>query len=124
MMPSRLTQCFHHRVRLRPAARRFRGVTELRIVDDDWLVQEIEKDVGVSLRNIRTDHIALLAFDQIRSYLADPKREFDGLRHGFLNLRVQIYLRGDKLVIEPYGRPARSPKAKAPAANTPEKKSE
>ena len=97
---SKLAKCVHHRVRLRPPARRFRGVTELRIMDDDWLLQEVE-DQQVRIRNIRTDHVALLGFSQIREYVTDPKREFDGLRHGFLELKVQLFLRGPELVIEP-----------------------
>jgi len=100
MTPGKLVKCFHHRVRLRPPARRFRGVTELRIMDDDWLVQEVEDTLGVRIRNIRTDHVALLGFKQIRAYTPDPKREYDGLRHGFLDLRVQLFLRGSELVIE------------------------
>jgi hypothetical protein len=71
-------------------------------MDDDWLVQEIEDKKGARIRNIRTDHVALLGFDQIREYVADPKREYDGLRHGFLELKVQLFLRGPDLVIEPW----------------------
>ena len=104
MTPSKLTKCFHHRVRLRPPARRFRGLTELRIMDDDWLVQEVEDKLGVRIRNTRTDQIAVLAFNQIRDYTPDPKREFDGLRHGFLELKVQVFLRGPDVVIEPQPR--------------------
>jgi hypothetical protein len=105
---SKLAKCIHHRVRLRPPARRFRGVTELRIMDDDWLLQEVE-DQRVRIRNIRTDHVALLGFSQISEYVTDPKREFDGLRHGFLELKVQIFLRGPELVIEPRPSSAKSP---------------
>ena len=72
---TKLAKCIHHRVRLRPPARRFRGVTELRIMDDDWLVQEVE-DTQVRIRNIRTDHVALLPYTQISEYVTDPKREF------------------------------------------------
>src|SRR6478672_7570480 len=98
---TKLAKCIHHRVRLRPPARRFRGVTELRIMDDDWLVQEVEDKKHLRIRNIRTDQVALLDFNHIRDYVPDPKREYDGLRHGFLELRVQIFLRGPELVIEP-----------------------
>src|SRR6185369_3136735 len=115
---TKLAKCIHHRVRLRPPARRFRGVTELRIMDDDWLLQEVE-DQQVSIRNIRTDHVAVLGFKQIADYVADPKREFDGLRHGFLELRVQLFLRGTELVIEP--RPS-SARAAAPRKSTPVRK--
>lgn len=115
---TKLVKCIHHRVRLRPPARRFRGVTELRIMDDDWLVQEVEEN-EVRIRNIRTDHVAVFAFEQIRDYVADPKREFDGLRHGFLELRVQVFLRGPELVIEP--RPS-STKTAAPRKRAPARK--
>ena len=70
-------------------------------MDDDWLVQEVEDKKRVRIRNIRTDQVALLDFNHIRDYVPDPKREYDGLRHGFLELRVQIFLRGPELVIEP-----------------------
>ncbi len=105
---TKLAKCIHHRVRLRPPARRFRGVTELRIMDDDWLVQEVE-DQQVRIRNIRTDHVAVLDFKQIGDYVTDPKREFDGLRHGFLELKVQVFLRGPELVIEPRPSSAKTP---------------
>jgi len=115
---SKLAKCIHHRVRLRPPARRFRGVTELRIMDDDWLVQEVE-DAEVRIRNIRTDHVAVLGYTQINEYVADPKREFDGLRHGFLELKVQIFLRGPDLVIEPRPSSAKTP---APRKTAPARK--
>ena len=78
-------------------------------MDDDWLVQEVEDKKGATIRNIRTDHIAVLSFDQIREYVSDPRREYDGLRHGFLELKVQVFLRGPDLVIEP--RPASGKRA-------------
>ena len=112
MNKAKLARCLHHRVRLRPPARRFRGTTELRIMDDDWIVQEIDDQQGVRIRNIRTDHVATLGVDHIRDYAPDPKREFDGLRHGFLELRVQLFLRGPDLVIEP--RPSAVTRATAP----------
>ena len=111
---TKLAKCIHHRVRLRPPARRFRGVTELRIMDDDWLVQEVENE-QVRIRNIRTDHVALLGFAQISEYVTDPKREFDGLRHGFLELKVQVFLRGPELVIEPRPSSAKTPAPRKPA---------
>jgi hypothetical protein len=91
-------------------------------MDDDWLVQEVEDKQGVRIRNIRTDHVALLGFDQIRAYTPDPKREYDGLRHGFLDLRVQIFLRGPELVIEPQQSSAKRAAKPRPAATTRKRK--
>lgn len=86
-------------------------------MDDDWLVQEVEDKKCVRIRNIRTDQVALLDFNHIRDYTPDPKREYDGLRHGFLELRVQIFLRGPEVVIEPQASPAKRAAAKSkPAA--------
>ena len=87
-------------------------------MDDDWLVQEVEDKLGVRIRNIRTDHVALLGFDQIRAYTSDPKREYDGLRHGFLELRVQLFLRGADLVIEPQRSATKRAAKPRPAAIT------
>jgi hypothetical protein len=123
MNQAKLEKCFHHRVRLRPPARRFRGVTELRIMDDDWLVQEVEDKKHLRIRNIRTDQVALLDFNHIRDYVPDPKREYDGLRHGFLELRVQIFLRGPELVIEPQRISAKRAPAKSSRASHSTRKS-
>jgi len=85
-------------------------------MDDDWLVQEVDENKGARLRNIRTDHVAVLGLDQIRDYVADPKREYDGLRHGFLELKVQVYLRGPDLAIEPWPPAAKRATTPRPAA--------
>ena len=87
-------------------------------MDDDWLVQEIEDKKRLRIRNIRTDQVALLDFKHIRDYTPDPKREYDGLRHGFFELRVQIFLRGPELVIEPYPSSAKRAAAKSKPAAT------
>ena len=86
-------------------------------MDDDWLVQEVEDKKRVRIRNIRTDQVALLDFNHIRDYVPDPKREYDGLRHGFLELRVQIFLRGPELVIEPQRSSAKRAAGKASRAS-------
>jgi hypothetical protein len=61
----------------------------------------------------------VLGYTQINDYVADPKREFDGLRHGFLELKVQIFLRGPDLVIEPRPSSAKTP---APRKSAPARK--
>lgn len=108
-------KCLNHRVRLRPPARRFRGMTELRIMDDDWLVQEVEGK-SMRIRNIRTDQIAVFDFAQIRNYVPDPKREYDGQRHGFLELEVQVFLRGPTVAIEAHAAPVKGAATKRVSA--------
>ena len=89
-----------HRVRLRPVARRFDGNRELPEEDDDWILSHVD-DEKVELRNPRTGHVAVLGGDHIHSYTTDPGREWDGLRHGFLLLHVQVSLYADRIEINP-----------------------
>jgi hypothetical protein len=101
------------RVRLRPIARRFdESGREQPQVDDVWLVQAVT-DVGVSMQNERTGHTPTLGRDHVYSYSSDPGRSVGGLKHGFLTLHVQLFLRGVLAEIEPTARPGE------PALNVP-----
>lgn len=85
-------------------ARRYEGGIgtgkELASVDDDWIIENI-KDEGVEVSNIRTQHRTTLGYDHIREFLSDPERDRDGMKHGFLILKIQIYISGIHLKIEP-----------------------
>lgn len=59
-------------------------------------------DDGVTIRNPRTHHRPILAFDQIREFMTDPLRDSDGLKHGFLHLKVQLILTGQAVRAEPF----------------------
>ena len=85
--------------RLRPMAKRIDADShaELGQVDDAWLIHHIDDD-GVKITNPRTHHGTKLSYDQIREYMKD---DASGEGHCFLRLKVQIYLSGNRLSIEP-----------------------
>ncbi len=93
------------RVRLRPIARRFdEHARELATKDDVWVLQSVT-DVGIVLSNERTGHQPTLGKDHIYSYASDPGRTTPEMKHGFLTLHVQLFLRGFLAEIEPTPRP-------------------
>jgi hypothetical protein len=102
MNKTQLNRCISFRIRLRPVARRFRGSLELKILDDDWLVEDVGNTTrGVVIRNCRTDHVVKLAYDQIHHFAEDIQRDWNGLSHGFFELRAQLTLSGLTAALEP-----------------------
>ena len=89
------------RIRLRPIAKRFEDNRELPPIDDDWIIEFVDKNKGVNIFNVRTNHTTALGFDHIREFISDPNRDRDELKHGFLKLKVQISLCGNTVKIEP-----------------------
>lgn len=89
-----------HRVRIRPVARRPANPKELPRIDDEWVVESVEQD-GANLRNLRTDHKVIVAWDHLHSYTSDPARNSEGVKSGFARLRVQVFLYADRAEIEP-----------------------
>jgi len=91
MLPRMLWQ----RVRVWPLPRRVQtdGLVLPRM-DDDWIPVSVDP---VRLMNVRTHHIAPLDFADIHQYDSEAARDFDGLRHGRLRLRVQLTLSGCNL---------------------------
>lgn len=97
-----LAKCEGHLVRIRPIARRFHGQHELESLDDDWLIRRVDlARKAVELHNLRCDHCPMLGLDHIHSYVSDPMRDFDGQKHGFLQLNVQVFLTERGPRIEP-----------------------
>lgn len=74
------------------------------MIDDDWVIEDVS-DVGVRIRNTRSDHHATLAKDHVHHYTSDLGRSADGLKHGFLTLTVQPFLQGNDLWVRPTLRP-------------------
>jgi hypothetical protein len=88
-----LAKCEGDIVRIRPLARRFQGHRELETLDDDWRIGRVDLTRKVvEILNIRCDHCPTLGLDHIHSYTSDPMRDFDGQKHGFLQLNVQVFL--------------------------------
>ena len=102
MNKSQLQRCLHFRVRLRPIARRFLGARELKAIDDDWIVADVgTRSKGVEVNNPRTGHVLQLAYDQIHHFSEDIARDWNGLSHGFFELRAQLTLSGPSATFEP-----------------------
>ena len=100
-----LRKSVNHRVRIRPIAKRFDGPHELPKEDDIWVIERVSPE-GVYVHNTRTGHVTTLGLDHVLEYSSDPDRSVDGQKHGFLILKIQVYLReGNRLTIEPIGRP-------------------
>jgi hypothetical protein len=90
MNKDQIKKCFGHRVRIRPIPKSFEGSKEVP-ADDDWIITRVNAD-HLELKNIRSDHVAILGLDNIHNYLSEPGRNQGETKYGFLWLRVQISL--------------------------------
>jgi hypothetical protein len=85
-----------YRVRLRPIALR----SPLPQIDDDWIIESVE-NAGIMIRNTRTGHSPVLAYDHIREFMTDVGRDRGGIKHGFLRLKVRLTLTDRDVLTEP-----------------------
>ncbi len=74
---------------------------------DEWLIESVSDDI-VKMRNLTSDHVAELGKDHIYSYHSDPSRTTDDIRAGFLSLKVQVFMQGQKTWVRPNSRPGES----------------
>ena len=82
----------HARVQLKPTSCRLDDHgRKLPLLDDDWIIEEVSAD-GVRIKNLRTHHTTTLGKDHIYDYISNPDRSLCGIKHGFLTLKVQIFL--------------------------------
>ena len=104
MNKTKLAECLWQRLRLRPiAGRMMTDGTWLPMIDDEWIPTELSER-GLRIRNVRTHHAPLVGLDHIHHYVSDPERDGNGLRHGFLDLNVQLILSGCNVFTEPLRR--------------------
>jgi hypothetical protein len=97
-----LAKCEGYVVRIRPIARRFQGQQELEPLDDDWRIGRVDlARKTLEIRNVRCDQCPTLGLDHIHSYSSDPMRDFDGQKHAFLQLNVQVFLTEQGPHVEP-----------------------
>jgi hypothetical protein len=95
MHKTKLTENLNSRVRLWPTAwRRTADGQWLPPIDDDWILERVTEDDVAYLSNIRTGHVAQLGTDRIHHFDREPHRDWDGSKHGLLELRVQLVLSG------------------------------
>ncbi len=96
------------RVQLKPTLHRLDEYgRELPSIGDDWLVEDVSSD-GVRIKNVRTDHPTLLGKDHIYDCVSNPDQSQHGVKHGFLTLRVQLFLNASGVSITPAPRPGES----------------
>lgn len=108
------------RVQIEPIACRFDAQGhELPDENDDWIVESISEIDVLSLRNIRTDHIAQLGKDHIYDFRSNPARSTGGITYGFLVLKMQIFLQGANLWLRPNAKPGERVSAPAMSRGRP-----
>ncbi len=104
MNKAKLAENLYGRLRLRPIARRMTVDGEWQPpIDYDWILTEVWPDAA-RICNIHTGHTPLLGLDHIHHYVSDPARDGNGLKclkHGFLDLNVQLTLSGCNVFTEP-----------------------
>ncbi len=98
----------HARVQLKPTPHRLDDYgRKLPPVADEWIIEEVSGE-GVRINNVRTGHTTTLGKDHIYDYLSNPDQSRAGNKHGFLTLKVQIFLRPRGLSMTPTARPGES----------------
>ena len=105
MNKAKLAENLYSRMRLFPVAWRMTVDGEwLPPIDDDWILHDVDEDGVARLQNVRTHHIAQLGTDRIHNFDREPHRDSDGLKHGLLELRVQLVLSGCNIHYRPLPR--------------------
>ena len=96
------------RVHLRPTPHRLDEYgRKLPPIVDEWIIEDVSAD-GVRIKNVRTDHATLLGKDHIYDYISNLDHSQGSIKHGFLTLKVQIFLKPKGLSITPTARPGES----------------
>ncbi len=93
------------RVQLAPVARWLDETNrELPPEDDEWIIEDVT-DESVRIFNTHTGLVITLGKDHVHSFASNPQESTGGIKHGFLVLHVQVYMRGAKCWVRPNLRP-------------------
>ena len=93
-----------YRVKLVPPAYHLDAVGEpLPVQDEDWIIMAVTDDY-VEINTASGDFYRL-GKDHVRSFTTDPHRSTDGVVHAFLQLHVQLYIRGPEVSAVPNHQP-------------------
>jgi hypothetical protein len=95
MTKDKLKQNLFYVVQLHPLAIR----VDQGSVNDDWRIEAVAD--SVKLKNIRTEIYLILGFDHIHSFSTNPARDWDGNKHGFLDLNVQVFFDNKRSWVQP-----------------------
>jgi hypothetical protein len=74
----------------------------------DWIVRVFPCADVVSIEHAETSHIAELGKDHIYDFRSNPMRSKGDVQHGFLVLKVQIFVQGDTVTLRPNRAPGES----------------
>jgi hypothetical protein len=99
-----------------PACRLDEHGAELPEISDDWVLTRITDASVAEFENVRTQHILKLAKDHIYDFRTDTTRPDDGMRYGFLVLKVQVFLQNAELTMRPNSRPGERVRDARPVA--------
>jgi hypothetical protein len=91
------------RVRLRPLPRRIWRGEEQEQVDDEWVRTVVDRTQrAVEISNPRTGHFLLLHPSHVKALIPDsPRDPPEGLKHGLLELNVQVVFDDAQMRLEP-----------------------
>jgi len=104
-----------YRVKLVPKAYHLDSAGDpLAFLDEDWIVMSVTNDYAEV--SAPSGHFYRLGKDHIYSFATDHQRAGDGLRHGFLQLKVQLYIQGTDVTATPNHLPGQPV---PPAVNVP-----
>lgn len=93
------------RVQLKPTPHRLdEHGRKLPSMADEWIIEDVSAG-GVRIKNLWTHHTTTLGKDHIYDYISNPDQSRGGIKHGFLTLKVQIFLKPKDLSITPTARP-------------------
>lgn len=81
---------------------------------DDWIVQSFRDPDVVVLEYEATGQIALLGKDHIFDFRSNPARSSAEAKYGFLVLKMQLFVQGDRLWMRPNGTPGEAVQLGAP----------
>ena len=96
------------RVRIEPPACRLSDAGHIAPEShEEWLIEEMAADT-IKLRNLTSDHVAVLGKDHVYDYRSDPSRTSADVRYGFLILKVQVFVQGQEVWLRPNSRPGES----------------
>jgi hypothetical protein len=96
------------RVQLKPTPHRLdEHGRKLPPIADEWIIEDVSAG-GVRIKNVRTDRTTLLGKDHIYDYVSNPDQSQHGVNHGFLTLKVQLFLNAKGVSITPAPRPGES----------------
>jgi hypothetical protein len=73
-------------------------------IDDDWIITDANEDT-FKIQNTRSGHFCTLGTDHVHEFLSNPARDLGDVRHAFLKLKVQLFVRASEVYIKPTPRP-------------------